>query len=103
MIELSEETKIRIVLLFSDSEQEAASDILLKECGDNIAGIEAAYTNLAERTRFAVLKLSEGDLLVLSQQVQEAGEDFRDVLVAAGFAESLKAHLDWVPARREGM
>ena len=99
MIELSKETTNRIALLFRDSEQDVATHILLKECGDNIAGVDATYTDLAERIRFAVLKLSEGDLATLSQQVEEAGKDFRDVLLAAGFAESVQAHLEWMPDR----
>ena len=103
MIELSEETKSRIVLLFGDSEQRVAADILRNACGDNIAGVETAYTDLAERIRFAVLKLSKGNWAVLAQQVQGAGVDFRDVLVAAGFGESLEAHLEWLPAKGNGV
>ena len=54
------------------------------------------------RMRFAVLKLSKRNLLFLSQLVQEAGKDFRDVLVAAGFGKDLETHLDWLPPERDG-
>ncbi len=46
-----------------------------------------------ERVLAAVVKLADGDLSRLDRQLQEVRIDWRDVLVAAGFA-----HEDW-PAR----
>jgi hypothetical protein len=44
----------------------------------------------SERVQAAVVKLAGGDLRRLDRQLQEARIDWRDVLVAAGFA-----HEDW--------
>jgi hypothetical protein len=48
-----------------------------------------------DRIRFAVLKLSEGNLEKLRDIVDQAKIDWRDVLMSAGFGNSLTAHLDW--------
>ena len=53
-----------------------------------------------ERTRFAVLKLSDGDLDQLADWISEARQDFRGVLLAAGFARDVQSHLQWFPRGR---
>jgi len=50
-----------------------------------------------ERIRFAVLKLSQGNLARLNQQISDAKRDWRDVLIAAGFAHNLTEHKEWKP------
>ncbi|NKB34306.1 MAG: hypothetical protein GKR91_14540 [Pseudomonadales bacterium] len=62
----------------------------------------SSYHELAERVRFAVLKLSNGNLAQLERQIEEAAVDFRDILVAAGFAERVDAHLEWLPTENDG-
>ncbi|NIT51444.1 MAG: hypothetical protein GWO41_01485, partial [candidate division Zixibacteria bacterium] len=52
-----------------------------------------------ERIRYAVLKLSGGDLAVLATAVQEANIDWRDVLVMAGFGHDPEIHLTWWPEK----
>jgi hypothetical protein len=41
------------------------------------------------------LKLSEGNLDKLNRAVALAKTDWRDLLMAAGFGEDIKAHLAW--------
>ena len=53
--------------------------------------------DLLERVRFAVLKISNGDIGELREAVRHAQIDWRDVLVAAGFGERL-AHREWAEA-----
>jgi hypothetical protein len=48
--------------------------------------------------RFAALKLSEGRLDRLEEAIKLAQTDWRDLLVAAGFAHDVEAHLNWLPA-----
>ena len=48
-----------------------------------------------ERIRFAVLKLSDGDVEKLDAAVNLAKTDWRDLLVAAGFGDSLTEHDCW--------
>jgi hypothetical protein len=50
-----------------------------------------------ERIRFAVLKLSAGDLKALQRAIDLAKIDWRDVLVAAGFCSDVTAHKSWWP------
>lgn len=45
----------------------------------------------------AVLKLSAGDLDELDHAVALAKQDWRDLLVAAGFANDPEAHRTWQP------
>jgi hypothetical protein len=63
--------------------------------GDDAELVLAALSDLhgyaaSERLQAAVVKLAGGDLGELDRQLREARIDWRDVLVAAGFA-----HEDW--------
>jgi hypothetical protein len=70
--------------------------LLIEECGDNLTS-NPNFVELIERIRFAVLKLSHGDLNALGRAIDLAKLDRRDVLVAAGFANDLAAHESWWP------
>ncbi len=50
-----------------------------------------------ERIRFAVLKLSEGNMDKLIQAIELAQAGWRDVLMASGFGEDVEAHNRWSP------
>jgi hypothetical protein len=50
-----------------------------------------------ERVRFAALKLSEGNKDKLLGAAQLAQYDWRDLLVAARFANDAEAHKSWAP------
>jgi len=50
-----------------------------------------------ERIRFAVLKLSEGNIEKLVQGIELAQTDWRDLLMMAGFGEDVEAHDKWKP------
>lgn len=102
MIELGRATRARIRALFPQSDWPAVQELLLHECGDNLPFVEPQFGRLAERIRFAVLKLSGGDLEKLRRGVAEAQIDWRDTLVAAGFGGDARAHKRWKPAARSG-
>jgi hypothetical protein len=97
MIEISQETMKRIRALFSPEQWRFVEDYLLNECGDNLPNIAPSYHELAERIRFAVLKLSNGDMNKLKEWTADAAHDWRDTLMSAGFGTSLDAHLLWNP------
>lgn len=99
MIPLSRATWRRIRALFPPPDQPEVERLLLECCGDNLPFVEASHRRLAERIRFAVLKLSGGDLAELRRQVDEAQIDWRDTLVMAGFAGGTSAHRWWRPRR----
>ncbi|HSQ19554.1 MAG TPA: hypothetical protein VLR92_04185 [Blastocatellia bacterium] len=49
-----------------------------------------------ERFQFAALKISGGNLTRLYEAVQLTQQDWRDLLVGAGFADDIQAHLKWL-------
>jgi hypothetical protein len=49
--------------------------------------------------RFAALKLSEGDLEKLKRAMEVGNTDYRDLLVAAGFASHHELHQRWWPGQ----
>lgn len=81
--------------VFPPGQQSAAIAILENSCGSNLPFMADANPQSMERLRFAVLKLSGGQLPELNRAVALASTDWRDVLVAARFAESLDAHDVW--------
>lgn len=72
----------------------------MEDCGDNLPLSGAATPVGLERIRFAVLKLSGGDLNELQRAIDLAKADWRDVLVAAGFGSDPNVHKTWWPAQR---
>jgi hypothetical protein len=101
MIPLSSETRRRLEVLFSLDERGAAAKLLIERCGDGLPLTSWAKEDFWDRIRFAVLKLSSGDLKKLEREVEGANCDWRDTLMAAGFGESITAHESWFPGRDE--
>lgn len=97
MIELSKNTRARVEAIFPEEDRDRVADLLLRECGDNLPLVGTSYRELAERIRFAVLRLSGGNFERLVEASREASIDWRDCLVAAGFGDDPKAHLAWEP------
>src|SRR5689334_15889095 len=101
MADVSANTAKLIERLFPPEQHAEVRDILARECGDNLPLIGPSGAGDAhERIRFAVLKLSDGNLEKLRDIVDQAKIDWRDVLVWAGFGNSLTAHLDWANQHR---
>lgn len=95
--ELSPETVRRVDVLFWPADREAAKKLLIEECGTNLPFLGGADSLKLERFRFAALKLSDGNLSRLEGAVRLAKKDWRDLLVAAGFANDVTAHREWEP------
>lgn len=93
---VSLETGRRIALLFSPEERDLVRMVLAEECGNNLPGLDKLDDIQLERFRFAVLKLNEGNLDKLDRAIALAKEDWRDLLVAAGFADDPQAHKYWL-------
>jgi hypothetical protein len=94
---VSKETEKRIALLFPSDERALVRAILSEQCGHNLPFMEHVDDVKLERFQFAALKLSEGKLDKLNRAVALAQTDWRDLLVAAGFAEDINAHMSWLP------
>lgn len=97
---LTAEVILRIALLFTREEREAASALLASECGNNLPFCANDTPAGLNRIRFAALKLSEGELGKLRKAIDLAKNDWRDLLVAARFADDVHAHEEWLPERR---
>jgi hypothetical protein len=94
---LTDATVDRILQLFALADRDLVTALLLDECGDHLPLVNSSNSAAVERIRFAVLKLSGGDLNALQRAVDLAKTDWRDVLVAAGFGSDVKAHFRWWP------
>ena len=94
---ISQETEKRIALLFPPGERALVRAILSEQCGHNLPFVEHGDDVRLERFQFAALKLSEGKLNKLDCAVALCKRDWRDLLLAAGFAEGANAHLSWLP------
>ncbi len=96
MVELSEETQKRVKKLFSPELQVEATKTLENECGTNLPFCRNHNKYELERIRFSALKVSGGDIERLKESVELAKVDWRDLLMAAGFAEDTEAHKHWM-------
>ena len=99
MVPLSTQTKTHVAALFSPDDVVVAEEVLVNQWGDNLPLVNSPSPASLERIRFAVLRLSRGNLRELKLACDAAGRDWRDVLVAADFANDANAHLRWKPSR----
>ena len=95
-VPLRPRTAKRLVIMFAGSELADARRFLEEDCSD-LPGWWAPTPEGLERIRFAVLRLSQGSLPRLIEAIALAQTDWRDALVAAGFADDTKAHETWWP------
>ena len=100
MIELTSDTRARLLAIFPEHDVAEAERLLAEDCGDTLPLIGAPATPAAlERIRFAALRVSGGDLRRLREAVKLAQTDWRDLLVGAEFAEDVHGHQAWKPRR----
>jgi hypothetical protein len=97
---LSEATREQVERVFEPGDVPAATELLVRECGNNLPFCDGNGPVECERTRFAALKLSGGRLDRLREAIALAKIDWRDLLMAAGFGHDVRAHHNWVPERR---
>lgn len=97
MVPLSPATRLRVEALFAPEMREVVQRMLENECADNLPFCQRLDGCGLERLRFAVLKLSSGDVTALGREIEQAKRDWRDTLMSAGFGEDLTAHERWIP------
>jgi hypothetical protein len=97
MVPLSPRTRAHIETLFAQEDRPAAEKLLEHDCAETLPLLGGSTPESLERVRFAALKLSHGDLAALRDAVAWTAIDWRDVLVAAGFADDVHAHERWRP------
>ena len=98
-VELSENTLQLVRHIFPPNHHSAVIATLEARCGSGLPLWSASTPHGLERIRFAVLKLSSGSLPEFERAIAIANTDWRDVLVAAGFGNSLSAHINWLNAQ----
>ena len=69
--------------------------MLMEQCGQNLPFCENGTPESLERLRFAVLKISGGQLEIFNKAIAIAKQDWRDLLMWAGFGHGVKAHEAW--------
>jgi hypothetical protein len=92
---LSPLTKQLVEILFNPKDALEAAQWLEDECGNSLPFCKDYDEHKMERIRFAALKLSQGNLTKLLKAIDMARRDWRDVLVAADFANRFEAHETW--------
>ena len=98
-MKLTKEALQRLEFLFAAESRDEAASLLERECSTNLPFLDKASPTELQRFHFAVLKLSGGNLDRLRNAIELAKQDWRDLLVAAGFANSCEAHLHWQPRK----
>jgi len=98
MRKLSPATCQLILRVFSSQDQAEVAQILANECADNLPFMEHQNEYGLEPVRFAVLKLSRGNIAEFKWWATMAKVDWHDLLTAAGFGSSSTAHQEWASA-----
>ena len=101
MVELSPLTRQHVAVLFAPADVGEVEGFLVRECAENLPLISDPTPSGLERVRFAALRLSDGSIHRLRDAITLAKTDWRDLLVAANFADDIHAHRTWEPQRRE--
>jgi hypothetical protein len=98
MVGLSDRTMGHVRALFKDGEVEEAARLLANDCAELLPIVGRTSTPASlERIRFAALRRSNGKLEELRKAIDLARLDWRDLLVAADFADDIHAHEKWRP------
>ena len=95
MVALSEKTLELVKKFYPLEQQKTVIQLLENECADNLPFLEKESSAGLERFCFAVLKIGKSNFKKFQQALELANQDWRDLLVAAKFANSKKAHLEW--------
>ncbi|MDA8975545.1 hypothetical protein N9055_01285 [Akkermansiaceae bacterium] len=93
---LTQAVKDKIQWVFSSEHEAEASELIQKHCGFSLPCMQTIKPEDYDRIRFAVMKLSEGSIEKLRNEIGEAHIDWRDVLTGAGFG-GVEKHLEWDP------
>ena len=91
MTELSDAAKQHIRALFSPADVAEAERLM--------AAFAREMPPFGDRIPFAAIRCGAGDLGRLREAIQLGRTDWRDLLVAADFADDVHAHERWRPRR----
>ncbi len=95
MVPLSDRARELVTLLFDPGDRPDAERRLAEDCADRLPLVHGRTPAEFDRLRFAALRFSGGHLPRLHEALRLAAVDWRDLLVAGGFADDLAAHDGW--------
>jgi hypothetical protein len=99
---LSSETRLRLDLVFPPEMRVEAERLLVEQCGTNVPGCAKWPAWGIDRIRFAALKTSDGTIEGLKSAIELGNRDFRDLLMSAGFGDTVSSYLLWMPEQNAG-
>jgi hypothetical protein len=79
-----------------------AERLLVEECGTNVPGCAKWPAWRIDRIRFAELRTSDRTIEGLKRAIDLGNRDFRDLLMSAGFGDTVSSHLLWMPEQHAG-
>ena len=82
---LSELTEQLIQKIFPPEERMEVRQLLINHCGNNVYAHEHKDKYELEGLRFAVLKVSKGEMKSLRRAIKTLDQDFRDIYAESGF------------------
>ncbi len=82
-----------IETIFPTADQLTVQSLMREECSEKLPLVQSA--SLMQRIQLGVLKVSQGDIDKLLYAIKLARRDWRDLLMEAGFASDLEAHIEW--------
>ncbi len=71
--------------------------LLSKKASSNLPGVGegSEWVNLIDRIQLGIIRMSNWEPDAVAKMINEAQTDYRDLLMNAGFGESLLAHIEW--------
>jgi len=93
-MELTDFTKAHVKRLFAPEQRAEVERLLSEQCGENLPLMGGKSPNDFERIHCAALKLSDGNMARLYAAVKVAKNDWRALLVRAGFGGT-DVHQRW--------
>lgn len=93
---ITEGVRRRIAKLFAEEDRKRIEQMLSEDCGNSLPLLQDATAQDLERYQCAALKLSGGKIGELERAIRVAKEDWRDLLVAAGFGNDPLEHTRWL-------
>jgi hypothetical protein len=98
MIKLTHASRERIAALFQEEDVREA-ERLLEESTDNPRLANDVRRQGCDRLLFAAIRWSDGSLDRLREAIALLRKDWRDLLMASGFADDVHQHETWEPRR----
>jgi hypothetical protein len=97
VLELHAQTRALIRRLFALRDVAEAERMLVSVLAHDALPLPRDGGQTAHRICCAAVRVSHGELTELAQALELAHTDWRDLLLAADFADDIEAHLHWMP------